>query len=152
MLQWKPLNNNELVRNPHYAPDRDFAYVGPSLWGEAMIAIDEQLESPQFKEWCAHYNVTLADIEQGAKLIAESAYQMDKPCMQVLEESGFFNLKPPVQAFFFTKLGQVTFAAIHCGVRDVSPKDSPIPASIVEFQKMIHEVFAQLSKDLLEYE
>ncbi len=149
MLQWKPLNDNALVRNPHYAPDRDLAYIGPSLLGMAMMAIDDQLESPQFKEWCQHYNVTLDDIKHGAKLLGNAAYQMNKSCMQVLEEAGFFELKPPVQAFFFTKLGQAAFAAIHCGVRDVLPKDAAAPMSIKEFSENIYKVFSQFSEDIL---
>lgn len=152
MLQWRPLNNNDLVRNPHYSPERDLAYVGPSLLGMAIRAIDDQLESPHFKKWCKHYKVTLEDIKQGAEILGKAAYQLDKPVTQVLTDLGFFKLKPPVRAFFFTKLGEVTLAALHHAVMDVSIAGSTPPQSLKEFNESIFKVFEQLSADMLKKE
>lgn len=149
MQQWRPLNNNELIRNPHYSPDRDLAYVGPSLVGMAMMSIDDELETPRFREWCKYYDVTLDEIKAGAEILGKAMYQMDKYAIDVLEEHGFFELKLPVQAFFFKKLGEVTFAAIHYAVREVSPAGSNAPQSLQEFCNSIYEVFKHISNDVL---
>jgi hypothetical protein len=152
MQQWRPLEQNELIRNPHYSPDRDLAYVGPSLMGMAMMSIDDELETPRFKEWCKYYDVTLDEIKAGAEILGKAMYQMDKYAIDVLKEQGFFELKLPVQAFFFKKLGEVTFAAIHYAVREVSPAGSKAPQALKEFCNNIYEVFQKISADILKKE
>ena len=132
-------------RDPWYNPERDLAHIGPPLCKAACVALEEKFWEPWFKEYMEDQGYTVEDLVCAALPFAKGLNKIigkNDPVV-ALQESGFSELPPPLQAAFYIKLGQVFLAAVWGGVKDISRPDSDPPA---EMQELLNEIEAQFNK------
>jgi hypothetical protein len=125
---------------PLYHPDRDYAYITPTL----MCAAISRLEAPvaeETKEWRAAQQITDAEIFAAADALARAqrdfinAADPVTSLEQALNRRDFADLRYPVRLLLFATIGEVFCAAWFEAVREVSKinEDSPAAAGIADF-------------------
>lgn len=125
---------------PLYHPDRDYAYITPTL----MCAAIARLETPVSEEtklWRAAQQITDAEIFAAADALARAqrdfinAVDPVTSLDQALNRRDFADLRYPVRQLLFATIGEVFCAAWFEAVREVSKinESSPAAAGIADF-------------------
>jgi len=137
-------NDARTQRDPWYTPERDIAHIGPNIVHGAMVSIEEKYWEPWFRDFLHDNGVTYQEV-----LDTEAPRKMARALSQViklknpavaLEQSGFSDLRPAIQALFYVRLGQVLLATVWSGVKDVGKPDDGPPAS---FQDLLNDINTQ---------
>ncbi len=131
---------------PLYHPDRDYAYVTPTLMRTAIERLDADDLPEELKQWKQNNEITEAEIVAAAEALARaqrdfvnSADPVDS-FEQALSRRDFYDLRLPVRQFMFAAIGEVFCAAWFVAVRDVSKVGEPAPAepAMAEFAAAVH--------------
>lgn len=135
---------------PMYNPERDYAYITPTLM---RIAI-EQLETNNHVDnlkWREEHNITTEEL--GVAVTALANAQRDfvnaadpvQSFEQALARYDFLNCRLPVRQYIFATLGEVFCAAWFTAVREVSivGEESPAQTDMARFCAAVREFVNQ---------
>lgn len=137
---------------PLYNPERDYAYVTPTLMVRAIENLDEATRSEEAKRWYEQHNISQDEIVQIAEALATAqrdfinASDPVSSFEQALNRRDFHSFRYPVRQVLFAAIGEVFCAAWFKGVREVSVigEDSPAAGGMARFASTVVE-FARRS-------
>ena len=132
---------------PLYNPERDYAYIAPTLMVRAIENLDPSAHSPEDKLWCEQHNISQDEIVLAAEALAAAQRDFVNAAdpvhsfEQALNRRNFFNLRYPVRQRLFASIGEVFCAAWFKGVREVSTvgEESPSANSMARFASAVVE-------------
>jgi hypothetical protein len=136
---------------PLYNPERDYAYVTPTLMRVAIENLDELNESfPADKEWRIAQEITAEELFAAAESLAKAqrdfvnAADPVTSLTQALTRHGFYLQRPVVRNLLFASIGEVFCAAWFKAVREVSNvgEESPAAGDMARFAAAVR-VFAK---------
>ena len=137
---------------PLYNPERDYAYITPTLMVRAIENLDESARTADAQDWYAAENISQDEIVAVAEALA--AAQRDfvngadpvQSFAQALDRHRFLSVRYPVRLALFAAMGEVFCAAWFKAVREVSAiaEDSPAAAGMARFTAAVNE-FARRS-------
>lgn len=119
---------------PLYNPERDYAYITPSLMVKAIENLDDDALSSAMRAWYEKNNITQSEIVGVAAALA--AAQKDfvngsdpvKSLDEALSRHGFFNFRMAVRQVLFAAIGEIICGAWFLAVREVSVLGEASPA------------------------
>lgn len=120
---------------PLYNPERDYAYITPTLMRLAIELLDAK-EPPEKVKWRLENDITQAAIAKIAETLAMAQSDFVNAADPVtsfeaaLERHGFFNFNYAVRQFLFSSIGEVFCAAWFTAVREVSVVGDDSPAAV----------------------
>lgn len=136
---------------PLYNPERDYAYVTPTLMVRAIENLDPAARTDEAAKWYEEHNISQDEIVKIAEALA--AAQRDfvngadpvKTFEQALNRRDFFAFRYPVRLALFAAIGEVFCAAWFKGVREISiiGEESPAAASMARFAATVNEFAAR---------
>jgi len=137
---------------PLYNPERDYAYVTPTLMVRAIENLDESSRSDEAKIWYEQQNISQEEIVRIAEALATAqrdfvnAADPVSSFEQALNRRNLFNFRYPVRLVLFAAIGEVFCAAWFKAVREVSSigEDSPAAGGMARFASTVVE-FARRS-------
>jgi hypothetical protein len=137
---------------PLYNPERDYAYVTPTLMVRAIENLDESARSEEAKIWYEQNNISQEEIVQVAEALANAqrdfinAADPVSSFEQALNRRNLFNFRYPLRLALFAAIGEVFCAAWFKAVREVSAigEDSPAAGGMARFSSAVVE-FARRS-------
>jgi len=128
---------------PLYHPDRDYAYITPTL----MRAAIERLDNPsdEARAWKQEHAITDDEIVAVAEALARAqrdfvnAADPVSSFEQALNRRDFAELRYPVRQFLFATIGEVFCAAWFTAVREVTKinEESPAASGMAEFMATV---------------
>ena len=138
---------------PAYHPDRDYAYITPTL----MCAAIDRLElAPvdELKAWKQANAIDTAAIANAAEALARAQQDFVNSADpvssfdQALERRDWFDVPYAVRQLLFASVGEVFCAAWFTAVRDVSRvnEDSPAAPGMAEFSARVKQFVGGNSK------
>ena len=130
-----------------YHPDRDYAYITPTLMRTAIERLDAQDLPEELKQWKHEHKITETEIVAAAEALARAqrdfinAADPVDSLEQALIRRDFYDLRFPVRQFLFATLGEIFCAAWFVAVRDVSQVGvaSPAAADMAAFAASVHK-------------
>lgn len=141
--------------SPLYNPERDYAYITPTLMRQAIEKLDANDDANR-AHWRAANNITDAEIVSAAEALA--AAQRDfvnaadpvKSFAEALSRHKFLDLRYCVQQYLWAAIGEIFCAAWFIAVREVSivGEESPAQADMARFVATVRE-FANKHKSSL---
>lgn len=155
-IGYRPKGEN----GPAYHPDRDYAYVTPTLMAAAVASMEAGDLPLEVKAWKEENHIT--DEELGVVAEALARAQRDfinaadpvASLDQALNRRDFLDVRYPVRQFLFAAIGQAFCAAWFTAVREVSRvnEESPAAPGIADFIATVQGFFghkaAPAAKDL----
>lgn len=132
---------------PLYNPDRDYAYITPTLMRSAIEKLDAGDISDELKLWKQENGiteteiVTLADALSRAQRDFVNAADPVESFEQALRRRDFYDVRLPVRQFLFATIGEMFCAAWFIAVREVSKIGSSSPAEkeMADFTAVVHK-------------
>ena len=135
---------------PLYNPERDYAYITPTLMTRAIENLDLAALSPEATEWYEANNIKDTDVVKIAEALA--AAQRDfvnaadpvSSFEQALARRNFVEFSYALRQALFASIGEVCCAAWFLAVREVSVvgEESPAQANMARFSSAV-KVFAE---------
>jgi len=132
---------------PLYNPERDYAYITPTLMVRAIENLDPAARTDDALKWYEENNISQDEIVKIAEALA--AAQRDfvngadpvRTFDQALNRRDFFAFRYPVRLALFASIGEVFCAAWFKGVREVSVigEESPAAAGMARFAATVVE-------------
>lgn len=130
---------------PLYNPDRDYAYITPTLMRMAIENLDSQ--QTDIAEWRAEHYITNVEIVKISEALADAqrdfinAVDPVKSFSQALRRHGFYDFRPCVQQLLFASIGEIFCAAWFQAVREVSVvgEESPVAEDMARFAATVRE-------------
>ena len=118
-----------------YHPDRDYAYITPTLMRAAIDRLTSDQLSEEAKAWKQEHNIT--NEELGAVADALARAQRDfvngadpvTSLDQARARRDWFDIRYPVRQFLFAVIGEVFCAAWFTAVREVTRVNEESPAA-----------------------
>lgn len=134
---------------PVYHPERDFAYITPTLIRQAIENMSAP-PNPEFEEWKKVNSVSEAEITLAAGALADaqndfvSAADRVESLHQALQRRKYFELPLPVRLFLQAMIGEVMIGAWFTAVREVTSvgADSPAQNEMCRFSSVVREFAA----------
>jgi hypothetical protein len=136
---------------PLYNPERDYAYVTPTLMVRAIENLDPAARTDEAANWYVEHNISQDEIVTIA--VALAAAQRDfvngadpvRTFEQALNRRDFFAFRYPVRLALFAAIGEVFCAAWFKGVREVSVvgEESPAAGGMARFAAAVVEFAAR---------
>jgi hypothetical protein len=136
---------------PLYNPERDYAYITPTLMTRAIENMDIGALSAEALDWYAKNNITDDDVTKIAEALA--AAQRDfvnaadpvSSFEQALARRNFMEFSYPLRQLLFAAVGEVCCAAWFLAVREVSiiGEESPAQANMARFVSTVREFAAR---------
>jgi len=136
---------------PLYNPERDYAYVTPTLMVRAIENLDPAARTDDAAKWYEEHNISQDEIVKIAEALA--AAQRDfvngadpvRTFEQALNRRDFFSFRYPVRLALFAAIGEVFCAAWFKGVREVSVigEESPAAGGMARFAATVVEFAAR---------
>jgi len=120
---------------PLYHPDRDYAYITPTLMRLAIERLETGSLSDEAKAWQAEHNIasdelmTLADAFARAQRDFVNAADPVASFDQALNRRDWFDTRYEARQFLFAVIGEVFCAAWFTAVRDVTRVNESSPAA-----------------------
>lgn len=120
---------------PAYHPDRDYAYITPTLMKAAVERLDDAVLSEEARDWKKANKVTEEDINAVVDALARAqrdfvnAADSVSSIEQALARRDFYEVRYPVRQFLFATIGEVFCAAWFTAVREVSCVNEETPAA-----------------------
>lgn len=132
---------------PLYNPERDYAYITPTLMVTAIENMDSQAVSQEETAWRQANNITSVDVVQVAEALADAqrdfinAADPVRSLTQALARHGFYDVRFPVRQLLFAAIGEVIVGAWFKAVREVSVvgEESPVSADMARFAATVRE-------------
>lgn len=137
---------------PLYNPERDYAYITPTLMRQAIERLDANDDADRSR-WRAEHNITDAEIVAVAEALAEAQRDFVNAADPVssfdaaLNRHNFFSLRYVVRQYLWAAIGEVFCAAWFTAVREVSVvgQESPAQTDMARFTAAVRE-FANHNK------
>jgi hypothetical protein len=137
---------------PLYNPERDYAYITPTLMRQAIERLDANDDADRSR-WRAEHNITDEEIVIAATVLAEAQRDFVNAADPVtsfaaaLNRHNFFSLRYVVRQYLWAAIGEVFCAAWFAAVREVSVvgQESPAQTDMARFTAAVRE-FANLRK------
>lgn len=134
---------------PLYHPERDFAYITPTLMRQAIDNMSEP-PNPEIAEWKKQNNITEADIVAAAEALADAQRDFVSTAdpvtslYQALHRRDYFALPVAVRLLLQAMIGEVMTGAWFKAVREVSIKgeESPVQNEMCRFSSAVREFVA----------
>lgn len=134
---------------PLYNPERDYAYITPTLMTRAIENLDVAALSPEAAEWYKAHNIKDADVVKIAGALAEAQRDFVNAAdpvsnfEQALARRNFVEFSYALRQALFAAIGEVCCAAWFLAVREVSVvgEESPAQANMARFVSAV-KVFA----------
>lgn len=136
---------------PLYNPERDYAYVTPTLMVRAIENLDPAARTDETANWYVENDISQDEIVKIAEALA--AAQRDfvngadpvRTFEQALNRRDFFAFRYPVRLALFAAIGEVFCAAWFKGVREVSVigEESPAAVGMARFAATVVEFAAR---------
>ena len=136
---------------PMYNPERDYAYITPTLMTRAIENMDIGALSAEVLDWYAKNNITDDDVNKIAEALA--AAQRDfvnaadpvSSFEQALSRRNFVEFSYALRQVLFASIGEVCCAAWFLAVREVSVvgEESPAQANMARFTATVKEFAAR---------
>jgi hypothetical protein len=127
---------------PMYHPERDLAYITPTLMAQAMSTLVIEKMRPELQEFAADHNVTQEDLNRAVVAFAEAqqlyvslANPIDS-AHQALEAKMFFHETLATRLLITAAIGEAITGAWFVSVRDVTRVDQDSPA-ITQMAEML---------------
>lgn len=133
-------------QTPLYNPERDYAYITPTLMRMAIEILDarEPQERVKFRLDNGITQGVVAKIAETLALAQSDFVNAADPVKSLeaaLERHGFFNFNYPTRQYLFSAIGEVFCAAWFTAVREVSTvdQDSPVAVDMARFTAAVRE-------------
>jgi hypothetical protein len=132
---------------PLYNPERDYAYITPTLMVTAIENMDREAVGQEEVTWRQANNITAEDVVKVAEAVADAqrdfvnAADPVHSLTQALARHGFYHLRFPVRQLFFASIGEVFLGAWFKAVREVScvGEESPASTDMARFAATVRE-------------
>jgi len=132
---------------PLYHPERDYAYITPTLMRSAIEKLDCNDISEEATRWKAEHNITSAELGAAAEVLARaqrdfiSAADPVTSLEQALSRRDYYDIRYSVRQFLFATIGYVVCAAWFKAVRDVTVIGEPSAAdtAMIDFAASAHK-------------
>lgn len=139
---------------PLYNPERDYAYITPTLMRQAIERLDANDDIDRSR-WRAEQNITEAEIVGIAEALAAAQRDFVNAGDPVsdfdaaLNRHNFFNFRYCVRQYLWAAIGEIFCAAWFTAVREVSVVGEPSPAQtdMARFTATVRE-FANKNKSV----
>lgn len=140
-----------------YHPDRDYAYITPTLMRIAIERLESNQLSDETKAWKQEHNITNEELGALAEALARAQRDFVNGADPVasfehaLNRRDWFDLRYPVRQFLFAVIGEVFCAAWFTAVREVTRQneDSPAAPQMAEFIAAVRKFVGRDSADAL---
>lgn len=134
---------------PLYHPERDFAYITPTLMRQAIDNMSEP-PNPEIEEWKKANNIGEAEIIAAAEALADAQRDFVSTAdpvtslHQALHRHDYFALPVAVRLLLQAMVGEVMIGAWFRAVREVSIKgeESPVQNEMCRFSAAVREFAA----------
>lgn len=131
---------------PLYNPERDYAYITPTLMRQAIEKLDAN-DDVDRSRWRAEQNITEEEIVAVSAALAEAQRDFVNAADPVsnfdaaLNRHGFFNFRYCVRQYLWSAIGEVLCAAWFLAVREVSivGQESPAQTDMARFAAAVRE-------------
>ena len=136
---------------PMYNPERDYAYITPTLMTRAIENMDIGALSAEVLDWYAKHNITDDDINKIAEALAAAQRDFVNAAdpvasfEQALSRRNFVEFSYALRQVLFASIGEVCCAAWFLAVREVSVvgEESPAQANMARFTATVKEFAAR---------
>lgn len=137
---------------PLYNPERDYAYITPTLMRQAIERLEANDDANRAK-WRAEQNITTEEIVAVASALAEAQRDFVNAADPVssfdvaLNRHNFFSFRYVVREYLWAAIGEIFCAAWFTAVREVSivGQESPAQTDMARFTAAVRE-FANKNK------
>jgi hypothetical protein len=134
---------------PLYNPERDYAYITPTLMVKAIENLDEAARTEEAANWYVQHDISQEEIAAIAAALAQAqrdfvnATDPVASFEQALRRRNFNEFRYPVRQVLFAAIGEVFCAAWFKAVREVSNigEASPAQSNMAQFASAV-AVFA----------
>lgn len=141
--------------SPMYNPERDYAYITPTLMRQAIEKLDSG-DDVDRSRWRAEQNITDQEVVDISVALAEAQRDFVNAADPVasfeaaLNRRNFFNFRYCVRQYLWATIGEIFCAAWFVAVREVSVvgEDSPAQVDMARFTAAVRE-FAGKNKSTL---
>lgn len=131
---------------PMYNPERDYAYITPTLMSFAIANMDGP-ESEELKRWKTQHEITADEIARTATALARAQRDFVNandpvPTLEhALGRHEFYSERYCVRQLFFASIGEVFCGAWFKAVREVSVvgEESPAQTDMARFTACVRE-------------
>lgn len=135
---------------PLYHPERDFAYITPTLMKQAIENMSAP-PNPDVEVWKKENNITEAEIVTAAEALADAQRDFVNSAdpvtslQQALHRRSYFDLRMPVRLLLEAMIGQVMIGAWFKAVREITQinEESPVQNEMCRFSSTVREFAAQ---------
>ena len=136
---------------PMYSPERDYAYITPTLMLRAIENLDPAALSDEDRAWYVKHEITQDNMVQVASALAEAqrdfvnAADPVQSIEHALSRRSFFDASYACRQVLFSSIGVVFCAAWFKAVREVSSinEESPAQAGMARFTATVNEFAAR---------
>lgn len=144
---------------PMYNPERDYAYITPSLMRQAIENLDD-VDNLVISEWRVRHNITndevIGMVDAFAKAQRDFVNASDpvNSFEQALARHGFLDFRPAVRSLLFFSVGEVFCAAWFKAVREVSVvgEESPAQNDMARFSAAVREFASRKGRSLYNHD
>lgn len=132
---------------PLYNPERDYAYITPTLMRVAIENLDKAIQDKNTDDITPEEIIRVAECLASAQRDFVNAADPVSSFEQALRRHGFYDFRPCVQRLLFASIGEVCCAAWFTAVREVSNvgEESPAGEDMARFTAVVRE-FASKNK------
>ena len=138
---------NKGETGPLYNPERDYAYITPTLLVTAIENMDSQSVGQEEISWRQENNITPAEVVLVAEALADAqrdfinAADPVQSLTQALARHSFYDVRFPVRQLLFAAIGEVMIGAWFKAVREVSVvgEESPASENMARFAASVRE-------------
>lgn len=131
---------------PLYNPERDYAYITPTLMRQAIEKLDVN-DNVNREKWRREQDIKESEIVAIAEALAAAQRDFVNAADPVsnfeiaLNRHNFFSFRYPVQQYLWAAIGEVFCAAWFLAVREVSVvgQESPAQADMARFVAAVRE-------------
>lgn len=137
---------------PLYNPERDFAYITPTLMARAVANMECGYDNDdETRKWCDDHGITKADMAKVAEALALAQRDFVNSADPVnsfehaLLRRDFFFFSAALRQYLFAAIGETVCAAWFTAVREVSVvgEESPAQSNMARFSAAVAEFVAR---------
>lgn len=141
---------------PLYHPERDFAYITPTLMKQAIENLDAP--STEFHQWKENNEISEAEIIAVAEALADAQRDFVNGADPVdslekaLARRGWFELRLTVRLYLLATIGEVMLGAWFKAVREVTEvnEESPAQNEMCRFSGAVREFVARAGAPVID--
>jgi hypothetical protein len=135
-----------------YNPERDFAYITPTLMARAVSNMECDYDSNDaVRSWCAAADISKSDMAKIAEALALAQRDFVNSADPVssfehaLRRRNFFDFSSQLRQYLFAAIGECICAAWFVAVREVSTvgEESPAQNNMARFAAIVNDFVAR---------